>query len=94
MSATAAAFAESGHGILPGMSTRPPSRAGDPMTLGNMRANGVRSLAVSCQPQKSQSSGFLKCNMGRSNSRSASLNSLVGLGWISDILDALSHHLL
>jgi hypothetical protein len=38
MSATAAAFAESGHGGL----------AGPPATLGNMRANGVRSLAVSC----------------------------------------------
>jgi hypothetical protein len=35
-------------GILPGMSTRPRSQAGPPMTLGNMRANGVRSLAVSC----------------------------------------------
>jgi hypothetical protein len=43
-----AAFAESGHGILTGMSTRPRSQAGDPMTLGNMRANGVRSLDVSC----------------------------------------------
>jgi hypothetical protein len=32
----------------PGMSTRPPSPPGDPMTLGNMHANGVRSLAVSC----------------------------------------------
>jgi hypothetical protein len=30
------------------MSARPRSRPGDPMTLGNMRANGVRSLAVSC----------------------------------------------
>jgi TPR repeat protein len=29
------------------MSTRPRSTAGDPMTLGNMRANGVRSLDVS-----------------------------------------------
>ena len=48
MSATAAAFAESGHGILTGMSTRPRSQAGDPMTLGNMRANGVRSLDVCC----------------------------------------------
>jgi hypothetical protein len=46
MSATAAAFAGSGHGILSGMSTRR-SQAGPPMTLGNMRANGVRSLAVS-----------------------------------------------
>jgi hypothetical protein len=35
MSAVAAAFAESGHG----------GWAGPPMTLGNMRANGVRSLA-------------------------------------------------
>jgi hypothetical protein len=43
-----AAFAESGHGILAGMSTRPLSQAGDPMTLGNMRANGLRSLDVSC----------------------------------------------
>jgi hypothetical protein len=43
----AAAFAESGH-ILSGMSTRPRSEAGPPMTLGNMRANGVRSLDVSC----------------------------------------------
>jgi hypothetical protein len=43
---TAAAFAESGHGILTSMGTRPRSQAGDPMTLGNMRANGVRSLAV------------------------------------------------
>jgi hypothetical protein len=48
MSAMATAFAESGHGILTGMSTRPRSQAGDPMTLGNMRANGVRSLDVSC----------------------------------------------
>jgi len=38
MSAMAAAFAESGHGILPGMNTRPRSQAGPPMTLGNMRA--------------------------------------------------------
>src|ERR1700675_1932974 len=30
------------------MGTRPRSAAGDPMTLGNMRANGVRSLDVSC----------------------------------------------
>jgi hypothetical protein len=48
MSAAATAFAESGHGILAGMSTRPRSQAGEPMTLGNMRANGVRSLDVSC----------------------------------------------
>jgi hypothetical protein len=48
MSATMPAFAESGHGILSGMGTRPRSSAGDPMTLGNMRANGVRSLDVSC----------------------------------------------
>jgi hypothetical protein len=33
------------YGILPGTGTRPRSQAG---TLGNMRANGVRSLAVSC----------------------------------------------
>jgi hypothetical protein len=44
MSAAAAAFAESGHGILTGMSTRPRSPAGDPMTLGNMRANGAAAL--------------------------------------------------
>jgi hypothetical protein len=31
-----------------GMSTRPRSQPGPPMTLGNMRANGVRWLAVSC----------------------------------------------
>jgi hypothetical protein len=48
MSATATVFAETGHGILTAMSTRPRSPAGDPMTLGNMRANGVRSLDVSC----------------------------------------------
>jgi hypothetical protein len=30
------------------MSTRPRSQAGDPMTIGNIRANGVRSLDVSC----------------------------------------------
>jgi hypothetical protein len=36
MSALATAFAESGHGILPGMGTRPRSPPGDPMTLGNM----------------------------------------------------------
>jgi hypothetical protein len=48
MSASAAAFAESGRGILTGMSTRPRSQAGPPMTLGNMRANGVRSLDVCC----------------------------------------------
>jgi hypothetical protein len=45
MSAMAAAFA--GSGLLASMSTRPRSQAGDPMTLGNMRANGVRSLDVS-----------------------------------------------
>ena len=48
MSAMTAAFAESGHGIFTGMSTRPRSPTGEPMTLGNMRANGVRSLDVSC----------------------------------------------
>jgi hypothetical protein len=48
MSAPTADFAESGHGILAGMSTRPRTPPGDPMTLGNMRANGVRSLDVSC----------------------------------------------
>jgi hypothetical protein len=48
MSAMAAAFAGSGHGILTAMGTRPRSQAGPPMTLGNMRANGVRSLDVSC----------------------------------------------
>jgi hypothetical protein len=48
MSATATAFAESSHGNLAGMSTRPRSQAGDPMTLGNMRANGARSVDVSC----------------------------------------------
>jgi hypothetical protein len=31
-----------------GMSTRPRSQAGLPMTLANMRANGVRSLDVCC----------------------------------------------
>jgi hypothetical protein len=35
-------------GILTGMSTRPRSQAGPAMTLGNMRANGVRSLDVCC----------------------------------------------
>jgi hypothetical protein len=30
------------------MTRRPRSPAGDPMTLGNMRANGVRPLDVSC----------------------------------------------
>jgi hypothetical protein len=35
-------------GVLAGMGTRPRSQAGEPMTLGNMRANGVRSLDVSC----------------------------------------------
>ena len=48
MSAVTAAFAESGHGILTGMSIRPRSPAGDSMTLDNMRPNGVRSLDVSC----------------------------------------------
>jgi len=48
MSAMAAAFAKSGHGILTGMSTRPRSQAGDPTALDNMRANDVRSLDVSC----------------------------------------------
>jgi hypothetical protein len=48
MSATAAAFAGSGHGILAGMSRRPRTPADDPMTLGNMRANGERSRDVSC----------------------------------------------
>src|ERR1700693_5428235 len=32
----------------PALSTRPQFLPGDPMTLGNMRANGVRSLHVSC----------------------------------------------
>jgi hypothetical protein len=31
-------------GILAGMGKRPQSPVGDPMTLANMRANGVRSL--------------------------------------------------
>jgi hypothetical protein len=35
-------------GILAGMSKRPRSEVGQPMSLGNMRANGVRSLDVSC----------------------------------------------
>jgi hypothetical protein len=53
MSALAAAFAESGRGgpitgILTDMGTRSRSQAEPPMTLGNMRANGMRSLAVSC----------------------------------------------
>jgi hypothetical protein len=48
MSAVTAAFAESGHGILTGMSTRPRSPPADLMTLGNMRANGERSLDVWC----------------------------------------------
>jgi hypothetical protein len=30
------------------MTKRPPSPPGEPMTLGNMRENGVRSLDVSC----------------------------------------------
>jgi cold shock protein len=46
MSVSATAFAETGHGILTGMSTPPDPH---PMTLGNMRANGVRSLDVSCR---------------------------------------------
>jgi hypothetical protein len=46
MSAAAAAFAESGHGILTGMIARPRSQAGEPMTLGKMRANGVRARRV------------------------------------------------
>jgi hypothetical protein len=37
MSALAAAFAKTGHGILTGMGTRPRSQAVPPMTLGNMR---------------------------------------------------------
>jgi hypothetical protein len=37
-------------GVLPAMSTRPRSPPGDPMTLGNMRANGVRSLVVRDRP--------------------------------------------
>jgi hypothetical protein len=37
-----------GANILSGMSTRPRSQIGPPMTLGNMRANGVRSLDVCC----------------------------------------------
>jgi hypothetical protein len=45
MSATAAAFAESGHGIFPGMSTRPRSPAADPMTLGNMHHRTILSAA-------------------------------------------------
>ena len=48
MSALATAFAESGHGIPTGMGTRPRSQSGPPMALGNMRANGVRSLDVCC----------------------------------------------
>jgi hypothetical protein len=34
--------------LLTGMGKRPQSPAGDPMTLGIKRANGVRSLGVSC----------------------------------------------
>jgi hypothetical protein len=34
--------------IVAGMTKQPRSSPGDPMTLGNMRANGVRSLDVSC----------------------------------------------
>jgi hypothetical protein len=49
LSAVTAAFAETGHGILAAMSTRPRSPAREPMTLGNMRANGLRSLDVSCR---------------------------------------------
>jgi hypothetical protein len=45
MSASPAAFAESGRGILTGMSTRPRSQAGPPMTLGN---DGVRSSRWQC----------------------------------------------
>jgi hypothetical protein len=37
-----------GANILPGMSTQPRSQSGPLMTLGNMRANGVRSLDVCC----------------------------------------------
>jgi hypothetical protein len=48
MSAMAAAFAESGHGILAGISTPPRSLSRRPNDLGTMRANGVRSLDVSC----------------------------------------------
>jgi hypothetical protein len=40
--------APSRRGILAGMGTRPRSTADDPMTRGNMRADGVRSLDVSC----------------------------------------------
>jgi hypothetical protein len=35
-------------GILAAMAQQPRSPAGDPMTLGNMRQLGVRSLDVSC----------------------------------------------
>jgi hypothetical protein len=42
MSATTAAFAGSSHGILTAMSIRPRSHAVPPMTLRNVRANGVR----------------------------------------------------
>jgi hypothetical protein len=35
-------------GIVSSMSTRPRSQAGPPITLGNMRANGVRSLDRQC----------------------------------------------
>jgi hypothetical protein len=46
MSEMTTAFADSGHGILNGMSTRRRSQDGPPMTLGNMRANGARLLDV------------------------------------------------
>jgi hypothetical protein len=42
------------HPLSAAVTKRPRSAPGDPMTLGNMRANGVRSLAVSywqCHPR-------------------------------------------
>jgi hypothetical protein len=47
MSAMTAASAETGHGILNQHGQRPRFHTGPPMTLGNMRINGVRSLDVS-----------------------------------------------
>jgi hypothetical protein len=51
MSAMAAAFAESGHGIFTGMSTQPRSQARDPMTLGAPQRRAVaRRLLLAVPP--------------------------------------------
>jgi hypothetical protein len=82
MSAMAAAFAESGHGILTGMTTRPRSEAGYPMTLGNMRANGVRSVDVACWQCPDRARAGLRAPLRRPARSRAVSGAASGLGGI------------